>query len=191
MSGDPQVRFGGRGYRNQSMLPTPMITGRNKGHFSFDNIRKALDEARALRNLAVQTAQTAKQAIAWTKGLKDKTEWMADPSGDAKTLENILTNANSMGAKAIEWGRDSEATLARLEDTYAEAMELSGMTISQRRPEQPHFIDSEPRIASRSRNVVAALVAAKLNFFCLRGDRRQPTTAPPDNLWLMPRPLRL
>jgi hypothetical protein len=115
----------------QRDFTTVNTNGHNKGHFSFDNIRKALDEARASRNLAVQTAQTAKQAIAWTNGLKDKTEWMADPSGDAKTLENILTNANSMGAKAIEWGRDSEATLARLEDTYAKAMELSGMTISQ------------------------------------------------------------
>ena len=28
MSGDPQVRFGGRGHRNQSMLPTPMLTWR-------------------------------------------------------------------------------------------------------------------------------------------------------------------
>jgi hypothetical protein len=26
MSGDPQVRFGGRRHRNQSMLPSPIIT---------------------------------------------------------------------------------------------------------------------------------------------------------------------
>jgi hypothetical protein len=26
MSGDPNVRFGGRGHRNQSMLPTPILT---------------------------------------------------------------------------------------------------------------------------------------------------------------------
>jgi hypothetical protein len=25
MSGDPQVRFGGRGHRNQSVLPTPIL----------------------------------------------------------------------------------------------------------------------------------------------------------------------
>jgi hypothetical protein len=53
------------------------------------------------------------------------------PSGDAKTLENILTNANSLSAKATEWGRESEATLARLADRHAKAMQLSGMTISQ------------------------------------------------------------
>jgi hypothetical protein len=30
MSGDPHVRFGGRGHRSQSMLPTPMVTRRNR-----------------------------------------------------------------------------------------------------------------------------------------------------------------
>jgi hypothetical protein len=48
----------------QNDFTTVNTDGRNKGHFSFDNIRKALDEARASRNLAVQTAQTSKQAIA-------------------------------------------------------------------------------------------------------------------------------
>jgi hypothetical protein len=28
MSGDPQVRFGGRGHRNQSVLPTPILLHR-------------------------------------------------------------------------------------------------------------------------------------------------------------------
>jgi hypothetical protein len=30
MSGDPHVRFGGKGHRTQSMLPTPIVTAEHK-----------------------------------------------------------------------------------------------------------------------------------------------------------------
>jgi hypothetical protein len=47
MPGDPQVRFGGRGHRNQSMLPTPILIPASGGDLTCkpdDNTRSSTSD---------------------------------------------------------------------------------------------------------------------------------------------------
>ena len=77
-AGDPHVRFGGRGHRSQSMLPTPMLTSVRR--YNLDGLL-ALDECsnRERRQPSSRASKSRASARAWV-GSSAFGRWLFWPS---------------------------------------------------------------------------------------------------------------
>jgi hypothetical protein len=53
-------------------------------------------------------------------------DWMADPAGNAKVMQQIFDVSDMMTNRTDQMRQETEKTLAQLQDTYAKAMQLAG-----------------------------------------------------------------
>ena len=98
----------------------------SKQSFQFSTINALISEARAVRSLSVETIQAASAAREYMKGVRSgQREWMADASGDTKVIQQIYDTADWVATRAGQTKQETEAILARLEDTYAKAMQFA------------------------------------------------------------------
>jgi hypothetical protein len=100
---------------------------KNKGKFNFANINALIAEAKAVNALAAETWQATNAAREYMRAYRSvRKDWMADPAGNAKVMQQIFDVSDMMTNRTDQMRQETEKTLAQLQDTYAKAMQLAG-----------------------------------------------------------------
>ena len=100
---------------------------KNKGHFNFSNINALIAEAKAIRVLAAETRQHTNAAREYMRLYRSvRKNWMADPAGNEKVMQQIFDVSDWMTQQVDEMVQQTEKAQAQLQDTYAKAMKMAG-----------------------------------------------------------------
>ena len=100
---------------------------KNKGRFNFSNINTLLAEAKAIKSLAAETRQATNATREYMRMYYSvKKTWMADPAQDEKVMQQLFDTANWMTNRIDQMRQETEATEAKLQETYAKATQLAG-----------------------------------------------------------------
>jgi hypothetical protein len=100
---------------------------KNKGHFNFSNINALIAEAKAINVLAAETRRHTNAAREYMRLYRSvRKDWMADPAGNEKVMQQIFDTADWMTQRVDEMVQETEMAQAQLQDTYAKAMKMAG-----------------------------------------------------------------